>query len=445
MKATGKRQRAKVERKTAAALAFLFAFCLLPFAFCLEQSNSENETATLHRWGAVTLFHGLPSDQVRAVAQDAEGFMWFGTDAGLARYDGRRVLSVTSEGLSGPRVRALAVDASGALWVGADGGAFVRAPGAQEFRRVEETRGMSVLAVLARGAGRALAATADGLVFDCRLGEGGAPAAAQVGERLTVAAGKAQPLPLTSLALLGETVVVGTRGRGLMTVEPGGEAKEIVGRPRTFYVEALARDPGGALFMGAQTSASDSGLFKIDDGRLARPSKVAGTATGVVTALAPEPGGELYAATDGRGVFRLSGGRVVERFTFAGTAGALRSDRVNAVYVDREGVVWFGTPRGVCRYDPRGVRVEKLSQETESNFVRSIHRASTGRLLVGTNRGLFARDEAAGAWREVPEVAGRTVYAVAEDRRGLLLVGTGAGLFVGLQTEGLKARAPVRL
>ena len=163
-----------------------------------------------------------------------------------------------------------------------------------------------------------------------------------------------------------------------------------------------------------------------------------------MTALSAAPGGELYAGTEARGVFRLKNGRVVERFTFAGTAGGLRSDTVNAVFVDREGVVWFGTPRGVCRYDPRGVRVEQLSRETESNFIRTLYRTPAGRLLAGTSRGLFARDDAgAGAWREVEEVAGKTVYAVAEDSRGLLLVGTNAGLFVGVQ-EGPEGSKRVR-
>lgn len=447
MKAEGRKQKAKVKREMAVRLVFLFAFCLLPSAFCLQQSSSQNETTTtLHRWGAVTLFHGLPSDQVRAVAQDAEGQMWFGTDAGLARYDGRRVQSVTTEGLAGPRVRALAVGPDGALWVGADSGAYVRPPGAQEFRRVEETRGTTVLAVtVADSPGRAFIATADGLLFECFLRTGGALDVTQVEQRLTVAPGKQQGLELTSLAYTGKTVVVGTHGRGLMTFEPG-EAKEIAARPRTFYVEALARDTAGALYYGAQVPASDSGIFKIEDGNFARPSKVTGVATGKVTALAAAAGGELYAGTETRGVFRLRNGRVVERFTFEGTAGGLRSDRVNAVFVDREGVVWFGTPRGVCRYDPRGVRVEQLSQETESNFIRTLYRTPAGRLLAGTSRGLFARDDGAGdAWREVAEVAGKTVYAVAEDSRGLLLVGTNAGLFVGLQTEGLKARSPVRL
>src|SRR5215207_5708695 len=148
-----RRRKATAGRRGATRLGLLFAFCLLTTGYCLLPPSSAEEpttqTTSLHRWGAVTLFHGLPSDQVRAVAQDAEGVMWFGTDAGLARYDGRRVQSVTSEGLAGPRVRALAVGAGGPLWVGADGGAFVRPPGSQEFRRVEETRGRSVLAVVA--------------------------------------------------------------------------------------------------------------------------------------------------------------------------------------------------------------------------------------------------------------------------------------------------------
>jgi ligand-binding sensor domain-containing protein len=448
VKAKVKRQKAKIKRKTVERVAFLFLFCLLPFAFCLH-SKSATENADLHRWGAVTLFHGLPSDQVRAVAQDSDGVMWFGTDAGVARYDGRRIQTLTDEGLAARHASALRADSAGALWVGTDDGAFVRAAGEQSFKLLAETKGKRVTAIATPGEGRAVVATGDGLLFDCRRGGDGALVVKQLGERLTTAAGaaagKGQPLELTSLAVSGETIVVGTRGRGLLTVEPGGEAKEVAGKARAFYVESLERGADGALYAGAQTSAGDSGLFKIDGGRPARLSKVAGGATGTVTALAAAPGGDLYAATDGRGVFRFGAGTTPEHFTFAGTAGGLRSDRVNAVFVDREGVVWFGTPRGVCRYDPRGVRVEQLSAEAESNFVRSLYRTSRGRLLAGTNRGLFARDDAAGAWREVEAVRGKTVYALAEDGAGLLLVGTSAGLYVGLQAEGSAPRADVKL
>jgi len=42
-------------------------------------SPSPSPTPTpvtgLHQWGAVTLFHGLPSDRVHAIAQDTDGSM----------------------------------------------------------------------------------------------------------------------------------------------------------------------------------------------------------------------------------------------------------------------------------------------------------------------------------------------------------------------------------
>src|SRR5205085_4441782 len=82
--------------------------------------DAPAQASSLHRWGAVTLFHGLPSDQVRAVAQDADGMMWFGTDAGLARYDGRRIQTLADDGLGGRRVGVLRADSAGALWVGTD-------------------------------------------------------------------------------------------------------------------------------------------------------------------------------------------------------------------------------------------------------------------------------------------------------------------------------------
>jgi signal transduction histidine kinase len=448
------RARPRTKASVILILALAFALPLLPSSpfTLLPPALSQPQPATLHQWGAVTLFHGLPSDMVRAIAQDSEGVMWFGTDAGLARYDGRRTQTVTDEGLAGRRVLAVRVGPGGELWVGTDAGAFVRAGGdGAQFRALPETKGKAVTALNTPAPGRALLATGDGLVFDCRKNPSDDSFAARplLAETVT-AAGKSQPLWLTSLAFAGETLLVGTRGRGLLAVTPEGTLKEVAGRPRVFFVESLAEDAqGGGVRLGAQTSAGDSGLYKIEGGaqpQQLRTSKLSGAETGTVSALARAGAGDLYAATDGHGVFRYRGEQVSERFTFEGTAGGLRSDRVSAVFVDREGVVWFGTNRGVCRFDPHGVRVEKLSEDTESNFVRSLYRTRTGRLLVGTNRGLFVRDERARAWREVEEVAGKTVYALAEDPRGNLLVGTAGGLYVGLQATGARPPdAPVRL
>ncbi|MGH9901268.1 MAG: ligand-binding sensor domain-containing protein, partial [Pyrinomonadaceae bacterium] len=351
--------------------------------------------ANLHQWGAVTLFHGLPSDRVRAIAQDADGAMWFGTDAGLVRYDGRRTQTVSEAGLAAGRVHALHFDAGGALWVGTDAGAVVRTAGG-EFKRVEETEGKSVTAVAdapfeAPERGRVLMTSNAGAVFDCRVRADGSLDVRAIEDRLlrgTAAAGgdDRSALELTGVVAIDRDIfLVATRGRGLLAVE-GGAVREVAGRTRTFFVEALERDAQGGVWYGAQTTADDSGVYEVS-GRRDGSTKVLAGATGTVTALRFDRGGDMFVATDGRGVFRHRGRRRLEHFTFAGTAGGLRSDRVYSIFIDREGVAWFGTDRGVCRYDPHGLRNESLSADAESNFVRALFQTADGRLLAGTNRG----------------------------------------------------------
>src|SRR5207249_12338028 len=79
-------------------------------------SPSPTPPPNLHQWGAVTSFHGLPSDRTHAIAQTEFGVTWFATDGGLARYDGRRTNAINDEALPAGRVLALKVDDSGALW-----------------------------------------------------------------------------------------------------------------------------------------------------------------------------------------------------------------------------------------------------------------------------------------------------------------------------------------
>ena len=71
----------------------------------------------------MTLFHGLPSDRVNAIAEDNNGSMWFATDNGLMRYDGRNVEAAPNESaLPSRRVLAFKPDGRGSLWNGTEGG-----------------------------------------------------------------------------------------------------------------------------------------------------------------------------------------------------------------------------------------------------------------------------------------------------------------------------------
>jgi signal transduction histidine kinase/ligand-binding sensor domain-containing protein len=385
----------------------------------------------LHQWGAVTLFHGLPSDRVRAIAQTPDGVLWFGTDSGLAKYDGRRTQALQAEGLKDARVLALRADADGALWIGTEEGA-TRMTGAT-FRFIKETEGKAVTAIITMERGRALLATDEGLLFDCRTQTDGSLSVKTMPDAPLLSADesrKGSALPLTSLAVFNDEILVGSHTRGLLSVNTEG-ARSIESRPRTYFIQALEKDAQGNLWMGARAKPDESGLYLSRDAL--RPVRV-GEGLGTVSALGADGEGGVWVGTDGRGVRHFVRGEERARFTFENSSGGLRSNSVYAVFVDRERVVWFGTDKGVCRYDPRALRVELISDERESNFVRALFMASDGRLMAGTTRGLFILDTATNSWRVVERLSRNTVYAIAEARDGRLLAGTSTGLYVSQES-----------
>ncbi|NQV16376.1 response regulator [bacterium] len=72
--------------------------------------------------------HGLSQNEVNWILQDSDGFLWFGTEDGLNRYDGYNFIIYRTEpnnpnSLSSNRIATLYEDRSGALWIGTlDGG-----------------------------------------------------------------------------------------------------------------------------------------------------------------------------------------------------------------------------------------------------------------------------------------------------------------------------------
>ena len=76
---------------------------------------------------------GLSQNMVYAILQDRQGFMWFGTQNGLNRYDGnsfkvyKRNIS-DEKGLKSEAIFSLAEDTDGILWIGTDMGVFLYNP-----------------------------------------------------------------------------------------------------------------------------------------------------------------------------------------------------------------------------------------------------------------------------------------------------------------------------
>jgi len=352
--------------------------------------------------------------------------MWFGTEAGLAKFDGRRTQTMSIDELGGRRVTALRSDPSGVLWIGTEAGAARLVDG--RFEVITELKDYSITDILAAEAGRVLLTTEQGNIFECRVEADGSRHTTPLFNQPLESADREHPGPLafTGVALLNDQVLAGSLSRGLLTIIDG-MGRERENGPTAFFIRALEVDANGKLWVGERVRKNEPGLLT---GSRAADLLRNETPTGTVTTIR-NLNGDVWVATDGNGVFLFSDQKKPQRFTFDGTSGGLRSDHVYDIFQDREQVIWFGTDRGVCRYDPNAARIETVGGSSESNFVRTLYQTAAGQLLAGTNRGLFAYNETSSSWNSVPSLGGNIIYSINEDTSGRLLVGSAAGFFVG--------------
>ena len=69
-------------------------------------------------WRNYNTDHGLPSSEVYVAMQDSKGYMWFGTDNGVSRFDGYAFQNYgPAEGLQNNVVFDLQEDQQGRIWM----------------------------------------------------------------------------------------------------------------------------------------------------------------------------------------------------------------------------------------------------------------------------------------------------------------------------------------
>jgi len=105
-----------------------FYFCFSGISYCQQQASFPNSVQAL-KFENISIEQGLSQSTVLCIFQDSRGFMWFGTEDGLNKYDGYnftiyRNALYDPKSLSHNYIYSIyeAPDEPGTLWIGTKGG-----------------------------------------------------------------------------------------------------------------------------------------------------------------------------------------------------------------------------------------------------------------------------------------------------------------------------------
>lgn len=325
------------------------------------------DTSTFVSWQRE---QGLPQNFIRALAQTRDGYLWIGSDEGIARFDGVRFTSFgLPEGLRNSRVTALLGDHRGWLWIGTAGGLTQLQNG--QFTTVTDHNSQPtdpVTALAEDDLGRVWVGTDSGLVIW------------QNGNLAELAgAGIFKGKSVTALFKdQAGHMWVGAAGAGVFdfngsefTPVPGNESiNELLQDPHCLLVDRARR-----LWIGA----GDDFILCHDGNEWRRYRITRHLARPYVCSLAEQPDGALWAASVSEGLFEFKDGKEISLRADSG----LPDNFIESLLVDQEGKLWVGTDAGLNHLRQKSLFAFGQKAGLGDGTVEGLTEISPGKIWVG--------------------------------------------------------------
>jgi ligand-binding sensor domain-containing protein len=400
-----------------------FAVCLILCFFAVSSVWAVDPSLHISQYAhtAWRIQDGVFSGAAFAVTQTTDGYLWIGTQGGLARFDGVRFVSWTpSDGkrLPSSKVNSLLGTRDGSLWIGMDGG-------------LSHWDKEHLTDYLIKESVNSIIEDRNGTVWFVRsklrdAAEGGLCQVIGTGIRCY---GKADGIPgsFGSGVLVEDSLGnlwIGT-DTAVVRWKPGSSsaytARGLESNVGMFGVGGLAANPDGSIWVGIASAGRHQGLEQLVQGAwkpFVTPELDGSTLE--VLALFLDRENVLWIGTQNRGIYRIHG-RKVDHFH---SADGLSGDLVRQFYEDREGNLWVATSKGIDCF--RDVRVATFSSREGLTMteVDSVLAAQDGTVWIGGTDALDAiHQDGVSSVEAGKGLLGHQVTSLLEDHAGRLWVG----------------------
>jgi ligand-binding sensor domain-containing protein/signal transduction histidine kinase len=359
-----------------------------------KSASAESvSVSTPHRFRGSLSYHvtrytaeqGLPQNTVRALLQTRDGYLWIGTLAGLARFDGVRFkvfdMNNTPE-MSSDAINALAEDQrDGSLWINT-GNELLRYR-AHRFERFHEQAGFP------HPIGRLWPARQGGLWYSPLYGQ------LVLLQNHTVRTWQLLPHHESdpNYEILAHRInqveeqennsLLVLVYRGLFRFAPATGTLTQLGPPAdsdTSYRHFYKQTDGRILV------AAREGLWLVsEDGRELIQAVPPGDRQ-CPAQIHPAGNGEFWIPWGDNGPPRLARFRA-DHSEFLDLS-SLPDYPVNELLQDREGHLWMGTESGLCQLRPKAVQVYAREQGLRNDYVKSVTAGPEDTIWLGTAEGV---------------------------------------------------------
>lgn len=347
---------------------------------------------------------GLSSNTVRSILQDSHGFMWFGTENGLNRFDGYTFKTYfnnpnDSTSLGNNYVYALFEDKKGILWIGTDDGVYLYNPMKEEFSffAVQTEMGITIQShiytIKEDKNGNLWFATHGQGIFIYNPNNGQLTQYVSEGKENTLDSNRVTTLLIDGKGNIWASTSLKSDHIYLFDAQKNQFTRFTLQTDTQFSVHIIKEDHYGNLWLGTW----ENGIYKVDkrSGKVEtylHPTSSHGVRH-IHEVTEYEPGILLIGSDDGLTYFNTHTNEIIQMTATEFNDGSLSNKFIYPVFKDKEGGLWVGTYYGGVNYcaphkdNIEGYAHSKYKNSVNGNIISKFCEDTDGNIWIGTDDG----------------------------------------------------------
>ncbi len=428
-------------------ILLLLSLCYLPATYCQPLSEKI-------RFGRISVDKGLSQSKVYCTFQDSQGYLWFGTEDGLNKYDGYsfevyKYTPTDGKAISNNIIRCIFEDSKKNLLVGTDNGLNIYNPSNGSFRRFQNdpsdknSISNNIVSSIAEDKnGTVWVGTSDGLnTFDAASGK------FTLIPSVPADPGSLSSNRISSLLLdKNGTLWVGTVSDGLNALNTTSKkSTRYSHQPGTALslseneITCLSEDDAGNIWAGTVNGGVN--ILNTKTGRVSYYTQENGLSSNSVFSVLEDKSGNIWIGTLGGGLTVLdrNGGKKINFLHHPQNSESLSNNKIWSLFEDNAGTIWIATSDGLSYYNrtlAKFITYQANPGPEGNNSVFAVLEDKQGNIwtgILGGGLNVFDRRAERFVNEKFPSLANpllrfNNVFALEEDESGVLWIGTTDGL-----------------